>query len=139
LLSKGCFLPDDPLNLRARFCMNVEDGGGVVSDDVPLGVVVDVESVLGGVEGVCAADASIENNPLRRCGWTRGVVVDGVGVDMVLVRDALSGDCVVVLLGSVGFVDDLDLPVVFDREAIKVSIVKVVEYLIDRLGLHRCP
>jgi hypothetical protein len=31
--------------------MNVEDCGGVVSDDVPLGVVVDVESVLGGVEG----------------------------------------------------------------------------------------
>jgi hypothetical protein len=58
---------------------------------------------------------------------------------MVLVRDALSGEFVVVLLGSVGFVDDLDLPVVFDREAIIVSIVKVGEYLIGHLGLRRCP
>jgi hypothetical protein len=55
------------------------------------------------------------------------------------VRGVLSGDCVVVSLGSVGFVDDLDLPVVFDREAIIVSTLKVGDYLIGRLGLRRRP
>ena len=78
----------------------------------------------------------MENNPLRRWGWTRGVV-EGVGVDMVRVRDA-SGDCVVVL-GSVGFVDDLDLPPLLDREPTTISSISTQTNLIVRWVQCRYP
>ena len=70
-------------------------------------------SAFGGVDGGWAADARRENKPRRGFGCTLGVV-DGVGVDMARVRaEAVSGDCV---LGGVGLVEDLDLPLLLTFE-----------------------
>lgn len=110
---KAGFLFVDPDNRRARFCMNVGDASGVGDSGGGLGSGAGVASAFcGGGDGCCAADARRENSPRRGFVWTLEVVV-GVGEDTVRDSDLVeSGDEVV---GLIGFVDALDLPLVFVR------------------------
>jgi hypothetical protein len=101
--------------------MNVGDDWGTGESGVGLEFVEEDKSAFAdGGDGCAAADARREKRPRRGFGWTRGVVVAGVGVDTVRVIDtSVSG---VGLLGRTGFVDDLDLPFVFCRAPGSVSI-----------------
>lgn len=82
---------------------------------MPFEAVAVLGSAFGGVAGGWAADARRENRPRRGLGCALGVV-EGVGVDIVRVReDAVSGDSV---LGGMGLVEDLDLPLLLAFEPV---------------------
>jgi hypothetical protein len=93
-------------------------------------VVVVVGSAFGGVAGGWAADARRENKPRRGLGCALGVV-EGVGVDIVRVReDAVSGESV---LGGMGLVEDLDLPLLLAFEPVlSVPVISTMDNTISR-------